>query len=52
MGFFREFYGILLGFLCGIPVLFHVNSMIFIWDFCEIPEDFYDISMGLLWGAN
>ena len=39
MGFFRESYGIPLGFL-GIPVLFHVNSIIFIWDFCGIPKGF------------
>ena len=33
-----------------VPMLFHVISMIFLWDFCEIgfPWYFYDISLGLL----
>ena len=35
-----------------VPMLFHVISMIFLWDFCGIPMGFpwyfYDISLGLL----
>ena len=28
---------------------FHVISMIFLWDFCEIPMGFHVISMIFLW---
>jgi hypothetical protein len=35
MGFLREFYGVLMGFLCGsyaIPCYFYDLSMGFLWD--------------------
>ena len=59
MGFPRCFYDISMGLLLGfswdffvVPMLFHVISMIFLWDFCGIPMGFpwyfYDISLGLL----
>ena len=35
-----------------VSMLFHVISMVFLWDFCEIPMGFpwyfYDISSGRL----
>ena len=35
-----------------VPMLLHVISMIFLWDFCGIPMKFpwcfYEISLGLL----
>ena len=47
--------GLLLEFSWGffvVPMLFHVISMICLWDFCGIPMGFpwyfYDISLGLL----
>ena len=36
MGFLREFYGILMGFLCGSYAM---------------PCYFYDLSMGFLWDS-
>jgi hypothetical protein len=54
LGFLRiwEFYGILMGFICGshaismlFPLFFYGNSVGFLWDF-------HDISMGLLWDFN
>ena len=38
-----------------VPVLFHVISMIFLWDFCGISVgflwDFHGISMIFLWDS-
>jgi hypothetical protein len=49
LGFLKEFYGILVGFLCGSYAI----SMLFLyWVSVGFLRDFHDISMGLLWDVN
>ena len=51
MGFPCYFYDLSVRFLWDFHVI-SVISMIFLWDFCEIPMGFpcyfYDLSMGFL----
>ena len=54
IGFLWDFY--LDAYFFAVPMLFHVISAIFLWDFCGIPMRlpwyFYDLSMGLLWDVT